>query len=74
MTQPETVPPPVELRPGGPQAVAQGCRCDPVDNCDGHGVGPLAVVVGDDGVARRADRPLYLVDEGCPVHPLPEED
>ncbi len=60
--------------PGGQGAADEGCSCDPVDNRHGRGVGPLAAYLDDDGVARRYDSPVYLVNPDCPIHPLPDTE
>jgi len=45
----------VELLPGSPASVMQGCTCDAEDNCDGQGV-------------ELDGKPMYFVAVDCPLH------
>jgi hypothetical protein len=57
--------------PGSGTAALDGCRCDPVRNRNGRGLGGIVAVVDGDGVARKASGLVYEVSERCPLHAPP---
>lgn len=54
--------------------MALGCRCDPKQNGHGEGMRGIVAILGEDGVARKADGPVYLVEPGCLLHDPEEAD
>jgi hypothetical protein len=48
-----------ELNPGDPQAIAQGCTCDPTANQNGRG-----------SMLPDGRGPVYRADSECPMHGL----
>ena len=46
-----------ELKPGAPDALAQGCTCDPIQNRYGAG-------------QHENDSAVYFPDQDCPLHGL----